>query len=134
MARILAIDYGLRKTGIAVTDPLQIIASGLDTFNTSELIAFLKKYIEEEEVEKIVIGEPLHKDGNPMEFTKKVHQFADQVKKLFPLIPVVFQDERFTSKEAREIIAQSGYTKKKQRERGLVDKISAALILQDYME
>ncbi|HMR44360.1 MAG TPA: RuvX/YqgF family protein, partial [Saprospiraceae bacterium] len=83
MARILAIDYGTKRTGIAVTDPLQIIASGLDTVPTEGVIDFLKKYFETEAVEKIIVGEPLHADGNPMEITKKVYDFVEKLKKLF---------------------------------------------------
>jgi putative Holliday junction resolvase len=134
MARIMAIDYGLKRTGVAVTDPLQIIASGLDMIPTGDLFDFLKKYLEEEEVDKIIVGEPLHKDGNPMDFTLKVYEFVKRLKKQFPDKEVILQDERFTSKEASNIILQSGAKKKKRREKGLIDKISAAIILQDYME
>ncbi|MCB0661449.1 MAG: Holliday junction resolvase RuvX [Saprospiraceae bacterium] len=130
----MAIDYGLKRTGVAVTDPLQIIASGLDMVPTSELMDFLKNYFSTELVEKVIVGEPLHKDGNPMEITQKVYGFVQQFKKLFPDKEVILQDERFTSKEASSIIMQSGLKKKKRREKGLVDKIAAALILQEYME
>jgi putative Holliday junction resolvase len=134
MARIMAIDYGTKRTGVAVTDPLQIIASGLDMVPTSELMDFLKDYFSKEQVDKVIVGEPLHKDGNTMEITEKVYGFVKQFKKQFPDIEVILQDERFTSKEASSIILQSGLKKKKRREKGLVDKISAALILQEYME
>lgn len=134
MPRVLAIDYGLKRTGIAVTDPLQIIASALDTISTPDLLPFLQKYLQEEQVELFVVGEPLHADGNKMEFTEKVHSFAAELQKHFPAIPVVFQDERYTSVEASKIILQSGVKKKKRREKGLIDRISAAIILEDYMK
>ena len=134
MARILAIDYGTKRTGIAVTDPLQIIASGLDTVPTEGVIDFLKKYFETEAAEKIIVGEPLHADGNPMEITKKVYDFVEKLKKLFPQIPVHLQDERFTSKTASRLILESGAKKKKRQDKALIDKVSAAVILQEYME
>ena len=134
MARILAIDYGTKRTGIAVTDPLQIIASGLDTVPTEAVIDFLKKYFETEVVEKIIVGEPLHADGNPMEITKKVYDFVERLKKLFPQTPVHLQDERFTSKTASRLILESGAKKKKRQDKALIDKVSAAVILQEYME
>jgi len=134
MARILAIDYGTKRTGIAVTDPLQIIASGLDTVPTEAVIDFLKKYFETEAVEKIIVGEPLHADGTPMEITKKVYDFVERLKKLFPQTPVHLQDERFTSKTASRLILESGAKKKKRQDKALIDKVSAAVILQEYME
>jgi putative Holliday junction resolvase len=134
MARIMAIDYGTKRTGVAVTDPLQIIASGLDMIPTAELMDFLKDYFSKEIVEKVIVGEPLHKDGNPMEITQKVYSFVKQFKKLFPDKEVILQDERYTSREASNIILKSGLKKKKRREKGLVDKVSAQLILQEYME
>lgn len=134
MPRILAIDYGTKRTGLAVTDPLQIIANGLDTVPTSELIDFLKRYMEMEEVEAIVVGEPLYPDGNPAQIHHLVVGLVRQLRKLFPDIEVLTHDERFTSEQAKEIILQSGAGKKKRRDKSLVDKISAVLILQDYME
>ena len=134
MARILAIDYGTKRTGLAVTDPLQIIANGLDTVATSELEDYLRRYLEQEEVEAIVVGEPFYPDGNPAQIHHLVVGFVRRLKKLFPDIEVVTHDERFTSEEAKQIILQSGAKKKKRRDKGLVDKVSAVLILQDYLE
>lgn len=134
MPRILAIDYGTRKTGIAVSDPLQIIATGLDTIATQDLYDFLASYLEEEEVETIVLGEPLHADGNPAQIHHLVVGVKRKLEKKYPDIEVVFQDERYTSEAAKEIIRQSGLKKKKRKDKTLVDKVSAVLILQDYME
>ncbi len=133
MPRILAIDYGTKRTGIAVTDPLQIIATGLDTVLTPELVPFLEDYTRSEEVETIVIGEPFYPDGNPAQLAKTVKDLAQKLEKRFPMIRIVLQDERYTSKDAKTIILQSGTRKKKRREKGLVDKISAVLILQDFL-
>jgi len=134
MARILGIDYGLKRTGIAVTDPLQIIASGLDTVATKELMDFLKKYIEEEHVEAIIFGEPLHKDGNPTHVAKEIYKFINKVNKAFPNLKVELQDERYSSSDAKKIIFNSGAKQKKRRDKALVDKVSAALILQEWMQ
>ncbi|MDG1295589.1 MAG: Holliday junction resolvase RuvX [Saprospiraceae bacterium] len=134
MARIMGIDYGTKKTGIAVTDTLQIICTGLNTIHTSDLFSFIKTYVEQEEVEKIVVGMPLHKDGNPAQIAYLVVGFIRKIRKLYPAIEVVEWDERGTSKAARDIILQSGTKKSKRRDKSLVDKIAAALILQDYME
>ena len=134
MARILAIDYGTKRTGLAVTDPLQIIANGLDTVATSELEDYLRRYLEQEEVEAIVVGEPFYPDGNPAQIHHLVVGFVRRLKKLFPDIEVVTHDESYTSEEAKQIILQSGAKRKKRRDKGLVDKVSAVLILQDYLE
>ena len=134
MARIIGIDYGTKRVGVAVTDSLQIIVNGLDTVPTADIFDFLKKYMEEEEVECIIVGEPMHKDGNPAQIAHLVVGFIRKLKKLFPEIKVDTQDERFTSKDAKAIILQSGIKKKKRRnDKALVDKISAVLILQDYL-
>jgi len=134
MPRIIGIDYGTKRVGVAVTDSLQIIVNGLDTVPTGEIFDFLKKYMEDEEVECIVVGEPMHKDGNPAQIAHLVVGFIRKLKKLFPEIKVDTQDERFTSKDAKQIILQSGIKKKKRRnDKELVDKISAVLILQDYL-
>lgn len=130
----MAIDYGTKRTGLAVSDPLQIIASGLDTITTHELLEFLSAYFKEEEVETIVIGEPRHADGNPTKITHFVIGLERKLKKLYPEKRVILQDEAFTSADAKQIILQSGAKKKKRRDKGLVDKISAVLILQEYME
>lgn len=129
----MGIDYGTKRTGIAVTDPLQIIATGLTTIPTQELFDFLTDYLQQEEVEKIVVGEPMHKDGNPAQIAHLVVGFVRKLKKEFPHIEVVTHDERGTSVMAKEIILQSGIKQKKRRDKTLVDKIAAALILEDYM-
>ncbi|TXB63305.1 Holliday junction resolvase RuvX [Phaeodactylibacter luteus] len=134
MARILAIDYGTKRTGLAVTDPLQIIPTGLATVPTHELEAYLKAYMETEEVEAIVIGEPLYPDGNPAQIHHFVVGLARKLGKLFPGVRIAMQDERFTSEEAKAAIRQSGAKKKKRQDKGLVDKISAVIILRDYMD
>lgn len=134
MARILAIDYGLKRTGIAVTDPLKIIASGLTTLSTETVFDFLKKYCQEETVERFVVGLPLHPDGNPAQIAPAVDEFVEKLIKLFPEIPVVRQDERNTSNDAKKIILNSGIKKQKRRDKALVDKVAAALILEQYME
>lgn len=134
MGRILAIDFGLKRTGIAVTDPLKIIASALTTVPTREVLDFLKKYCESEEVEAFVVGLPLHPDGNPAQIAPQADAFAEKLKKLFPDKAVIRQDERYTSNEAKRIILQSGIKKQKRRDKNLVDKIAAALILEQYME
>lgn len=134
MGRILAIDYGLKRTGIAVTDPLKIIASALTTVPTVELFDFLKKYCAGEDVERFVVGLPLHPDGNPAQIAPAVDGFVEELRKLFPEKPVMRQDERFTSNDAKKIILQSGIKKQKRRDKTLVDKIAAALILEQHME
>ncbi|MFQ5448742.1 MAG: Holliday junction resolvase RuvX, partial [Saprospiraceae bacterium] len=103
MSRIMAIDYGTKRTGIAVTDPLQIIAQGLTTIPTAEVFDYLTEYFQTEEVEKIVVGEPLHMDGNPTKITHLVKGFANKLRKLFPAIEVVMHDERFSSVDAKAI-------------------------------
>lgn len=133
MARIIGIDYGTKRIGIAATDPLQIIVNGVTTVPTSEIFEFLEKYINEEEVEGIVVGEPMHDDGNPTRISHLVVGFVRKLKKLYPEIKVDTQDERNTSKEAKEIILLSGIKKKKRRDKSLVDEVSAVLILQDYL-
>lgn len=133
MARILGIDYGTKRTGISATDPLQIIVNAVDTVSTNELWEFLEKYLAEEEVEKIVIGEPLTLDGKPAKITPLIVGFTRKLKKQYPGIEVVLHDERFSSVAAKQIILQSGIKKKKRRDKTLVDKVSAVLILQDYL-
>lgn len=134
MARILGIDFGTKRTGIAVTDPLKIIASGLDTVSTEDVEGYLAQYLAAEEVERIVVGMPLYPDGNPAQIAPQVEDFVKKLKKLFPDIEVITWDERYTSEEARRIILQSGAKKKQRRDKSLVDKISAALILEDYLK
>ena len=134
MARILAIDYGRKRTGIAVTDPLQLIAGGLVTVATSELFEWLKAYIGREEVECIVVGDPRQPNGEPSENHERVHQFVNRWQKAVPDIPVVFYDERFTSALAHQAMIVGGLRRKARRDKALVDEISATIILQDYME
>lgn len=132
--RILSVDYGKKRCGLAVTDPLQIIANGLVTVATSDLINFLSDYIQKEAVERIVIGKPVQPDGNPSENLARVEIFVGQWRKKYPEIPIEYYDERFTSVLAHQAILQSGIGKKQRKEnKGLVDEISATIILQDYM-
>ncbi len=133
MSRIMGIDYGTKRTGIAVTDPLQIIAAGLTTVPTGELFDFIENYLREEEVEAIVVGEPMYPDGNPAQIAHLVKGFVNKLRKQHPAVPVFMQDERYTSIEAKQIILQSGVGRKKRRDKSLVDKVSAALILEDYL-
>lgn len=130
----MAIDYGTRRTGLAVTDPLQIVPSGLDTVATAEIFNFLERYLSEEPVETIVVGEPFHPDGQPAQIHHLVVGFVRKLRKLFPDVEVVMHDERFTSEDAKAVIRQSGTRKKKRRDKSLVDKVSAVLILKDYLE
>lgn len=134
MGRILSIDFGKKRTGIAVTDPLQIIANGLVTIATSELLDFLKTYVAQENVERIVIGRPLQLNGRPSENLARVGQFVSTWRKTMPTIPIEYYDERFTSVIAQQTIIAGGIKKKTRREdKGLVDEVSATIILQDYM-
>jgi len=130
----MGIDYGTKRIGIAVTDPLKIIASGLDTVPTGEIFDYLSDYFQKEAVEKIVVGEPMHEDGNPAQIAHLVVGFVRKLRRLYPKTAVVTHDERYTSVEAKRVILQSGAKKKKRRDKALVDKISAVLILQDYLE
>ena len=130
----MSIDYGTKRVGVAVTDPLQIIANGLETVPTSDIFNFLKQYLSEEVVEEIVVGMPYHLDGNPTFLSPIIEEFIVKVNKQFPDLKVVTQDERFTSSDAKKIILQSGAKKKKRQDKSLVDKISAVLILQEYLE
>ncbi|WP_132223923.1 Holliday junction resolvase RuvX [Albibacterium bauzanense] len=132
--RIMAFDYGTKRIGIAVTDPLQIIATALTTIHPNESLTFIKKYIQTEAVEKFIVGSPLQMDGSPSESAPHVNGFVRSLKKNFPDIPVVTIDERFTSKMASAVIAQSGLKKGKRQQKSLVDQISAVIILQSYME
>jgi putative Holliday junction resolvase len=130
----MAIDYGTKKTGIAVTDPLKIIANGLDTVPTGELMAFLDGYFFTEVVETMVFGEVIRADGTPGSNHKKIQNLMAHIAKKYPNINLTTFDESFTSLRAKEIILKSGVKKKKRQDKSLVDKISAVLILQDYME
>jgi putative Holliday junction resolvase len=133
MPRILAIDYGLKRTGIAVTDEMQIIASGLTTVESPTLIPFLKTYFTTEKVEKVLIGEPKQMNGLPSESAPIIEKFVLEFKKVFPEMPVVRVDERFTSKMAFQSMIDSGLNKKQRRNKALIDKIAATIMLQDYL-
>ncbi len=134
MPRLLAIDYGLKRTGIAVTDNLKIIATALLMVPTSELIAFLQNYTAQEEVEAFVLGLPIDLKGEDTDATPYVRRFAIQLQKLFPDKPLHWIDERFTSKMALDAMIRAGSTKKDRRDKGNIDKISATIILQSFME
>ena len=133
MARILSIDYGKKRTGIAVTDPLQIIAGGLATVSTSELFDWLKTYLSKEQVERIVIGEPRQPNGQPSENLARVQQFVNRWRKAMPDVPIEFFDERFTSVLAHQAMLDGGLKKKARQDKALVDEISATIILEDYL-
>ncbi len=133
MARILSIDYGKKRTGLAVTDPQQMIASGLATVSTSELFDYLKNYVAVEEVECIVIGEPRQPNGQPSENLQRVQQFVNRWRKAMPNVPIDYFDERFTSVLAHQAMLDGGLKKKTRQDKALVDEISATIILQDYM-
>lgn len=133
MGRILAIDFGLKRTGLAVTDPLKIIASPLETISTETLIGWLKKYVATEEVERIVIGMPVKHDLSDTHTTAPVKKLVEQLKSEIPNIPLSLEDERFTSIMARQTMIMGGMKKKDRRYKSNVDKISAAIILQSYL-
>ena len=134
MAQILAIDYGKVRCGIAVTDDSQIIASALETVESSQLMSFLKKYFQENKVEEIVVGLPTDLKGQLSEIEKEIQSFIRIFENEFPKIKVSRLDERFTSKMASYFISQSGKNKKQRQEKGLIDKISATIILQNFLE
>lgn len=134
MARIMAIDYGRKRTGIAVTDPLGIIANGLTTTASHETISFLKNYIEKEQVEKIILGLPKQVNNTESDNTPFVKAFRAKLKKAFPGLPIEYMDERFTSKIAFQTMIDAGLGKKARQNKALVDTISATLILQTYLE
>ena len=134
MSQILAIDYGRARCGIAVTDDMQIIASGLETVPTKEIFIFLKNYFSLNKVEQIVVGLPTDLKGNLNEVEVHILKFLEKFKTEFPTVEVARFDERFTSKMASFFISQSGKSKKKREEKGLIDKVSATIILQNYLE
>ena len=133
MARIISIDYGKKRTGIAVTDPLQIVPNGLATVATCELMKFLQTYVARESVERVVIGEPRQMNGQPSENLQRVQQFVARWRKEMPSVPIEYYDERFTSVLAHRAMIDSGISKKARQNKGLVDEISATIILQDYL-
>jgi|SRR5690606_7953687 len=132
--RIMAFDYGTKRIGIAVTDPMQLIATSLTTVHPEEIWNFLATYLQQEEVETFVVGKPLQMDGTASQSAQHIVGFMRKLKKTYPNIPIVEIDERFTSKMASQVIAQSGKSKSKRQEKGLVDTVSATIILQTYME
>ena len=134
MARILSIDYGKKRTGLAVTDPLQLIANGLATVSTSELLNYIIAYTRRESVERIVVGEPRQPNGKPSENLPRVQQFVATLLRQLPDIPVELYDERFTSVMAHQALIEGGAKKKTRQDKALVDEISATIILQNYME
>ena len=133
MARILSIDYGLKRTGIAVTDDFQIIASGLTTIPSTELISFLKMYFSKENVETVIIGEPKQMNGLPSESAEIIEKFIVQFHAEFPSMRMERVDERFTSKMAFQTMIDSGLKKKQRQNKGLIDEIAATILLQDYL-
>lgn len=134
MARIMSFDFGTKRIGIAVTDPMKIIANGLTTVHPKDIIDFLKKYLTTETIETFVVGEPKQMDGTDSQSAQHVRGFVNLLKKNFPEIPIEMIDERFTSKMASAAILQSGAKKKTRQDKALVDTVSATIILQSYME
>ncbi len=134
MGRKLALDFGLKRTGVAVTDELNIIASGLTTVDSKELILFLKKTVAEKNIDTIVLGEPKRLNGDASHITANVHLLFDVLKKEFPLLEVVLYDERFTSKMASKAIFDSGISKSKRSNKELIDEVSATILLQSFMQ
>jgi putative Holliday junction resolvase len=133
MGRILAIDYGRKRTGLAVTDPLKIIATGLTTVESKQLISFLKNYFSKEEVELIIIGEPKNLDDSDTHATELVRNIIKELQKNFPSLPVKTVDERFTSKMASRAMIEMGLKKKQRQNKALVDEIAATIMLQEYL-
>ena len=134
MARIICIDYGGKRTGLAVTDPFKIIATALTTVETKELIPYLKRYFEQETVELILIGEPYSLDGSDTHATPLVREAIKQLEKAFPLIPLKTVDETFSSKMASKAMVEMGMKKKDRQIKGNIDKIAAAIMLQEYLQ
>ncbi|MFI3330815.1 MAG: Holliday junction resolvase RuvX [Rikenellaceae bacterium] len=134
MARILAVDYGTKRTGLAVTDPLQIIASALETVPTHTLMAYIEKYQSENPLEGIVVGMPRQMNGEPSESFKHIEPFVKKLRAKYPLLNIEYHDERFTSVLAQRAIIEAGIKKMKRQDKSLVDKVSATIILQSYLE
>ncbi len=132
--RIIAFDYGTKRIGIAVTDPYQIIATGLDTIHPKDIIEYLQKYLQTEQAELFVVGEPLQMNGTPSQSTPHIKGFITLLKKHFPEIPIERIDERFTSKMASAVVAQSGFKKSDRQNKERLDTISATIISQSYLE
>lgn len=129
----MAIDYGSKRIGLAITDPLQIIASGLDTVPTKEIFSFLEKYLAKEKVAKIIIGEPKRLNNEPSQIAEEIQKFVEKLESLYPEIEIVRLDERFTSKMAFQTMIDSGLKKKQRQNKALVDEIAATILLQDYL-
>ncbi|MBL7787906.1 MAG: Holliday junction resolvase RuvX [Chitinophagales bacterium] len=134
MTRIMAIDYGLKRTGLAVTDPLQIIATALATVETPQLLDYLAQYLAKESVSAFVVGEPKNLDNTASEIAPQVEQLVQKLGAIYPNIPIHRIDERFTSKMAAQTLVQSGLKKKQRQNKALLDQVSAVLILQTYMQ
>lgn len=134
MARIVCIDYGIKRCGIAATDPFQIIVSAVDTIETAKLMDFLDNYLANESVEKLVVGLPVHKDGNFTGLKTNIDDIVQKFKTKFAHIPVDFADEQFSSVHAKKIILDIGIKKEKRKDKALIDKISAVIILQRYLK
>ncbi len=130
----MAIDYGLKRVGLAVSDNMQVIATALNTVPTVDIFPYLKDYMTREQVDAIVVGDPKQLDNTPSESARAVHLFVEELGNQFPDIDIYMIDERFTSKIASQTIAKSGKTKKKRQEKGLIDTVAAVLILQDFMK
>ena len=134
MGRIVALDVGQKRTGIAVTDPMQVIATGLCTQPTHEVVHFLKEYLAANEVELLVLGEPQTVHGEPSESMQFIMPLLKHIERTFPELPIQMHDERFTSRMAQRAILESGAKKKQRQDKGLVDKVSATIILQSFLE
>ena len=134
MGRIVAIDYGTKRVGLAATDPLKIIANAIDTIEEPKVIDFLKSYAQSEEIELFVVGEPFRFDGSPSQSSTAINKFIEKLKKEFPTIPIDREDESFSSKEEFQTMIDYGIGKKKRKNKGTVDRISATIILKNYME
>lgn len=134
VGRILSIDFGKKRTGIAVTDPLKIIAGGVTTIATQDLMTFLSDYMTREDVERVIIGEPKQNNGSPSENMSRILPFVNRWKKVFPKVPIELYDERFTSVLAHKAMIDGGLRKKSRQNKALVDEISATIILESYLE
>lgn len=134
MARILALDYGKKRTGIAVTDPLKIIATALETVNSEQLIWYLKQYVTKEQVEKVIIGYPVNFDNTATDATPLVEKFIRNFEKVFPALPIEKIDERLSSKIASQAIASMGLKKKDREQKELIDAVAATMMLQEYLQ
>lgn len=132
--RIMSLDYGSKRTGIAVTDPLRLIATGLDTVDTHKLLPYLEAYFSKEKVSLLIIGLPLHADGTATKLEDDIRGFIRKIQKSYPDLPIDRIDESFSSAKAKQVILQSGASRKKRQDKSLLDKVSASLILQEYMD